>query len=305
MRLVIKKGEDIVNEFQFGKGPIKIGRNPDSQLFLSDISVSRHHAVIYNTQDGKWVLEDLDSINKTHLNDQPIHKSELKSGDIIRISDFVIEVSLGDDTIVNSAINLEDTLTKTVFNLQSPVKSAAPDWDSKSDALRAKIIRKPDADHGTEIRLPAKRLKDFLIATEKICKCNTLDDILLALVSVISKQLNPYECWCALRSQPNGPMMSHAGKHRDGSKVELNDIKLSEKITDVIEKKHFVLYPRIQQMKEKEIVRSAMITPILCPNGCFGVIYLANDASHEYFNLSDLDYLSLICAHTAVVIENF
>ena len=60
MRLVVKRDGHTVNEFQFDKGPIHIGRHADSQIFLPDRIISRHHAVIFRTQDGKWTVEDLD-----------------------------------------------------------------------------------------------------------------------------------------------------------------------------------------------------------------------------------------------------
>ena len=61
MRLVVKRSGETVNEFRFSKGPIHIGRHKHSQVFLRDIMVSRQHAVIFATQDGKWIVEDLDS----------------------------------------------------------------------------------------------------------------------------------------------------------------------------------------------------------------------------------------------------
>jgi pSer/pThr/pTyr-binding forkhead associated (FHA) protein len=51
MRLVVKQNGRTVNEFRFTKGPIYIGRQESSQVFLHDGAVSRQHAVIFNTQD--------------------------------------------------------------------------------------------------------------------------------------------------------------------------------------------------------------------------------------------------------------
>ncbi len=80
MRLVVKKGEQSVEEFRFGEGPIYIGRQPNSQVFLPEGTVSRQHAVIFMTGDGKWIVEDLDSANQTYLNDEAVHKAEIKTG---------------------------------------------------------------------------------------------------------------------------------------------------------------------------------------------------------------------------------
>jgi len=67
MRLVVKQNERTINEFRFNKGPIYIGRHTNSQVFLPGRAVSRQHAVIFKTYEGKWILEDLDSANKIPL----------------------------------------------------------------------------------------------------------------------------------------------------------------------------------------------------------------------------------------------
>jgi len=295
MRLVVKRNSQIVNEFQFDRGPVYIGRHAHSQVFLPDRAVSRQHAAIFTTQEGKWVVEDLDSANKTYLNDKAIHKAEIKTGDCIRIADFTIEINLEADTDAEKAIQLEDTLISA-----SHKPTAAP-----AESAREIIVRKPDAERAPDIRLPAKRVKDFLQATETICKANGLDELLKTLLSLTLRQFSAYHSWCALRNQPTGPMTSHAGKSRHGPAVDLNDIKLSEKITQAVDKRQFLLVPQVSAPTEENRIRSAMIAPVIDPSGCFGVLYVDNSMDYEHYSLSDLDYLMLLAIHTAAIIENF
>lgn len=286
MRLVVKQKGRTINQFQFSQGPVYIGRYTDSQVFLSDRAVSRQHAVIFLTADGKWMVEDLDSANKTYLNDKAVHKADLKSGDCLRIGDFVIEIHLEDDLLPGKAIHLEDTLVTT-----SPKPQI--------------IVRSPGAEHAPDIRLPAKRVKDFLEATETICKAGGPDEMLKALLNIVMKQLGASRCWCALRNEPTGSMTSHTGKTHTGQKIELQDIKLAAKITQAVEKKQFLLLPQLPAEMEQQGVRSAMIAPIMDPTGCFGVIYLDNAGEQQPYTLSDLDYLMMLAIHTAAILENF
>ena len=296
MRLVVKRGERTVNEFQFAKGPIYIGRHANSQIFLPDRVVSRHHAVIFGTQDGKWVVEDLDSANKTYLNNKAIHKAEIKTGDIIRIIDFTIEVGLEEQFSDEQAVNLEDTLTKTAYGLD----------DTLSGPVREQVVvRKPDSEHAPNIKLPAKRAKDFLEATEAICKAGSIDKMLLALLGIATRQFTAFHVWCALRDQPTGPMTYHTGETRDGEIVELSDIKLNEKITEAIEKNQYMLLERVPTQVEAEKIRSAMIAPFVSEAGCFGVIYVDNALDREHYGLGDLDYLMLLAIHTAAILKNY
>ena len=109
MRLVVKQSDRTISEFRFAKGPISIGREASSQVLLPDGVVSKQHAVFFTTEDGKWMVEDLDSTNKTYLNDEAIHKAEIKTGDCLRIGDFTIEVNLEDDDGTDKPTHLEDT----------------------------------------------------------------------------------------------------------------------------------------------------------------------------------------------------
>ncbi len=298
MRLVVKRNGETVNEFRFSKGPIHIGRHAHSHVFLPDRAVSRRHAVIFATQEGKWVVEDLDSANKTYLNKEAIDRAEIKTGDCLGIADFTIEITLEAGIDTDKAIHLEDTLISAPGKLKpAPTVSA-----------RGITVRRPDAEDAPDITLPAKRIQDFLQATETICKANGPDEVLKALLNIASKQFGAYRAWCALRNQPTGPMTSHAGIRRDGQTVDLGEIKLNKEITEAVDKKEFVLLPQAPAQTEDEgpqKIRSAMIAPIMDPAGCFGVLYIDNDADQASYTLSDLDYAVLLAIHTAAIVENF
>ncbi|MFQ6035177.1 MAG: FHA domain-containing protein [Sedimentisphaerales bacterium] len=286
MRLVIKQAGRTVNEFRFAKGPIYIGRHIHSQVFLPDIMVSRQHAVIYATQEGKWIVEDLDSANKTFLNDKAIHKAEIKTGNRLRIANFTIEINLEEKAKADKRIHLEDTLITTFREPQV-------------------IMRNLDTEQAPDIRLPAKRYKDFVQATEAICKAHGPDEVLKALLSIMSQQFAADHVWCALRNEPSGSMTCHAGKRRDGQAIKLSDIKFNEKINQAAEDNQFLLLPQVSEHIKGENIRSALIAPIVGAAGCFGVMYLDNDVDQEPYSLSDLDYLMLLAIHTAAILENF
>jgi len=295
MHLVVKQSGRIINEFRFDRGPIYIGRHAHSQILLPDLTVSRQHAAIFSTQDGTWMVEDMDSANKTYLNGKEIQKAEIKTGDCIRISDFIIEVDLETQIDTGTQIHLDDTLVPATG------KAAA----SRTASAGEIIVRKPDAPHSPDIRLPAKRINDFLQATEEICKANGPDEMVKTLLDITSKQFSAYHTWCALRNLPEGPMTSHAGRRSDGHAVELKDIKVKEKITEAIDKGQFVLLSRVSIPAKQEKIRSAIIAPVIDPSGCFGVLYVDNAMDNQSYNLSDLDYLMLLAIHTAAIVENF
>ena len=310
MLLVVKQNGRTVNEFRFTKGPVYIGRSEKSQVPLHDGTVSRQHAVIFNTQDGKWMVEDLDSANKTYLNDKAIHKVEIKTGDCIRITDHIIEINLKDGDGAEKLIHLEDTLAATAAPISAPAAPAsapaAPAGTPGAPPGAPQIFeRKLDTADAPAIRLPAHRLTELLRVSEAISKAANLDELLLALLDITAKQLGTYHSWCALRNTPTGPMTHHAGRTREGQTLELGSVKLNEKINEAIEKSHFLLFIFSKDMTkdEKGQIRSVVIAPIVGPAGCFGVLYANNTFRDEHYSLSDLDYLMLLGMHIAAAVQ--
>src|SRR4030042_5358316 len=221
MRIIVKQKDGPTREFKFAEGPISIGRAVNNMILLPDRAVSKQHAVISFADDGKWVIEDMDSANKTFLNNEAIHRAEIKHGDCLRITCFSIEIDFEEKPEIDEAAQLEDTL-----NLE----------ESLEIPIHETVARKPDAGHAPAMRLPAKRLNDFLQATETICDAHNLEELLLTLLNITQKQFSAFHTWCALREQPNGPMTYHAGKRRDGKTVELGELMLADKINQAVER---------------------------------------------------------------------
>jgi len=291
MRLVLKQKDGETKEYQFAQGPIHIGRAVDCQVTLPDRTVSKKHAVLACNGAGVWHVQDLDSANKTYLNGQVVRMAEIKTGDAIRITDFTIDVNIDDKAPQAQPEQFEDTL-----NLEAGL--ATPTHET--------VVRKPDAGHAPAMRLPAKRLSDFSQACDAICRAKSLEDLLVTLLNLSLKQFGAFHTWCALREQPNGPMTYHAGKRRDGSAVDLAEIRLAEKINQAVERSQSLVMPRVAaDVEEKARIRSALIAAIAGPTGCYGVIYVDNAMIHDHYALGDLDYLMLVAAHTAAVLRKF
>ena len=64
-----------------------IGRSPECEIFLDDVTVSRRHAVLI-AQDGRFVIEDQGSLNGTFLNRHRIESGELADGDELQIGKY-------------------------------------------------------------------------------------------------------------------------------------------------------------------------------------------------------------------------
>jgi len=64
-----------------------IGRSPDCDIFLDDVTVSRRHAVLIARDDG-FVIEDQGSLNGTYVNRRRIESERLESGDEVQVGKY-------------------------------------------------------------------------------------------------------------------------------------------------------------------------------------------------------------------------
>ena len=87
--LIVRSGGGRVGEI-FGPAGERttIGRSPDCDVFLDDVTVSRRHAVLVES-NGQFLVEDLGSLNGTFLNRHRIEAAEpLEDGDELQIGKY-------------------------------------------------------------------------------------------------------------------------------------------------------------------------------------------------------------------------
>jgi pSer/pThr/pTyr-binding forkhead associated (FHA) protein len=65
----------------------RIGRSPDCEIFLDDVTVSRNHAVLIDN-DRSFVVEDQGSLNGTFVNRKRIESAPLAEGDELQIGKY-------------------------------------------------------------------------------------------------------------------------------------------------------------------------------------------------------------------------
>ena len=86
--LVIRSGGGRSGEaFNVTGERMTIGRSPDAEVFLDDVTVSRNHALLVRRRDGLYV-DDLGSLNGTYVNRRRIESHKLTSGDDLQIGKY-------------------------------------------------------------------------------------------------------------------------------------------------------------------------------------------------------------------------
>lgn len=86
--LIVTRGPDVGARYLLDQDLVTAGRSPRSDIFLDDITVSRHHAE-FHMQDGQVTLVDKGSLNGTYVNRTLVDQSAvLRPGDEVQIGKF-------------------------------------------------------------------------------------------------------------------------------------------------------------------------------------------------------------------------
>lgn len=99
-QLVVHKGRDVGERFFVDRSPLTIGRDPHSDIFLNDVTVSRNHAVL-EMVDAEVSIEDAGSLNGTYVNGVCVDRAALENGDLIQVGTFqmIFFASRGDQQL--------------------------------------------------------------------------------------------------------------------------------------------------------------------------------------------------------------
>ncbi len=86
--LVVRSGGGRAGEtFALDRDEVTVGRSPDCEIFLDDVTVSRRHARLWKT-GARYTIEDAGSLNGTFVNRRRVERHELEDGDELQIGKY-------------------------------------------------------------------------------------------------------------------------------------------------------------------------------------------------------------------------
>lgn len=85
--LIVRSGANAGETFALSDALTRVGRHPDSEICLDDITVSRRHVDIQR-QGETYTVRDVGSLNGTYVNQKRIDESPLHQGDELQVGKF-------------------------------------------------------------------------------------------------------------------------------------------------------------------------------------------------------------------------
>jgi serine phosphatase RsbU (regulator of sigma subunit)/pSer/pThr/pTyr-binding forkhead associated (FHA) protein len=281
--LVILQGPDPGRQFMIGPGTSLIGRQPDANVYLESLAVSRSHAQIVD-EKNEYFVEDVGSSNGTFVNGQAV------SGRI--------------------ALTDRDTLQIGPYLM---VLRPDPQLGSNSDpAIRMQVNALP-SNHTLFTQNPAHKLQVVMEITQQLARTLEVKPLLSKLLDQLLRLFAQADRAMALLG--DGEEIDVHMRQRGKQKEQLAGASpysrtlvqraMSEGIgllsQDVQGDQRISKTATLVALK----LSSLICVPLICQDGRrLGVVQLDCTTSGQAFTEDDLELLTAIALQVAVVLDN-
>ena len=273
-----------------------VGRAADADLSLPDPFLSRRHSRFYR-KGASLFVEDLGSRNGTLLNGQAIRgPAELKPGDVIRISNSTILISLDRSGSPKSVVE-DDPMDGTIL------RRAADLLDRQSSPEAARLQGEAD------LRRYAERMKLLNEIHQALGRSLTLSELLELILDRVFDHLQPDRGAIFLKGA-DGELRPAAVRTPAGVADEVRVSRslvreVTEKgmaalVLDVLSDDRFAT----AQSMLLSGIRSLVAAPLLDPEGTLGLIVLESRVQARQFTEEDLELLVSLASVAALHIRN-
>ena len=307
-RLRVESGSQMGREYDLSDHNSTIGRNPDCEIVLDEGAVSRTHARITESSDGKtfWI-EDLKSRNGTQVNNLAIYDlTPLQNGDSIQICD--VALSFVDDrsqasstTLLRERAGRNTVLIDDEGSNSSSQSTIMSKIDVSSEHQRAKLNTTPQA-----------KLQAMMEITQALSKVLTLEDVFPRVLDSLFTIFTQADRGFIVMKTGEDELVPTWSKTRNDSGV--GTLRLSRRIVNhVITSKTAILskdaaaderFNPSQSVANIQI-RSFMCAPLMDGEGeIIGVIQIDTLDAANHFTDDDLEVLVTVALQAGIAIDN-
>lgn len=289
-RLAAISGKLEGSVFPIGEdGVTVIGRELAAGVCVSHASVSRRHAQI-EKQGDHFVIEDLDSLNGTFINDVPIKHRALEHGDRVRVGDSQFLFLLHDDEVQSqsSDVRLEERLLVSGSTMQVGFNDS--------------------------LYLMARDLSALMKVSTTINAIRGLEDLqkklLELLFEVVPAQRGAILLTDTNSSASNGKFVSVFGldRHRGAAQEVMVSRTIAQRVLSngvaLLAGNVAAELSTVSESLNESRPGSLLCVPLIMMERTLGVIYLDTQEPQVHFDKDHLQLVSAVAAITAVAIEN-
>jgi adenylate cyclase len=280
-------------------GPFNtIGRHPDNTIQILDRIISKEHAQILRTTDGKFLLRDLGSLNGTYVRQERVQERLLLDGD---------EITLGSTHLVYVEASETEQVLQRVTISPRPTESH----------IRQRISAAPGREFLPEkeiyeIEVLRRDYEKLRIAHELARSVGLEIDLEKLLRKILDKafELLPADRGVILLMDENGQPVPSYVKFKD---ARGEDINISKSILNEVVRERAAVLSSDATMDSRfsgshsiimQGIRSTMCVPLLHADELLGIMHMDSQIATNAFTEKDLQIFTGIANQAAVAIQN-
>jgi HD-GYP domain-containing protein (c-di-GMP phosphodiesterase class II) len=289
---------------------LSIGRNPDNDLQLEDLQISRQHAVIEQNEHAT-IVRDLGSGNGSFIGDRRILEYKLSHGDVLRLGTqelrFEAEAPTQEEIQAKATREAERGSSGSVKfdnTLGGHFETA------KASNVFETFFQSPGAAaNDTKLAEIQQRLRAVYAANEIITSERNLNKLFERVMQEIF-QLIPAHNGVILLHVPGSDELVTEFVRSGDKNVE---VKISSSIVNRAYEhgEAIITYDAADDSRFEagasiisQNIASAMCAPLTCQKECLGVIYVDTRGTTNAFVNSDLELLVALAGPAGVAIKN-
>ena len=296
-KLILVSSEE-EQEFELG-AMNTLGRHPDNTIQILDRIISKEHAQIIGTPDGRFMLRDLGSLNGTYIGNKRVQQQVLRDGD---------EITLGSTRLVFRDQATDDRGVQRVTIAPGMMESH----------IRQRIAAEPDTEFHPEKEIYDEQLlrRDYerlRIANELARAVSNEFDLDKLLQKILDKafELLPADRGVIMLMDENGQPVPRVAKQRRAEGPE--EIILSNSIINEVMRERQAVLSSDATIDSRfsgahsiimQGIRSTMCVPLIHGAELLGIMNLDSQIATNAFSEKDLRIFTGIANQAAVAIQN-
>ncbi|HKV06378.1 MAG TPA: FHA domain-containing protein [Candidatus Acidoferrales bacterium] len=326
--LIHHPGEDSRVFELLGDRPISIGRAKSSTLVLDNASISRLHAVVRSTPDGRWQIIDRASSNGVKVNGAAVKETVLRANDEIVLGEYrmrFFEDSAARDMVTYGTPELPPAFAKV---LSEPAYSGTfLPVQAIGSVTSTNLKRPPTAEERLRTLEQENRLLTLLYrVTRTLAELSTVGDITKRILDLVLEIQGAERGFAMLldRESIGRGDFSRGGygfepaliRYRPGAKSPQSQgspqLTISQSIIRQVMQGGLPLLvsdpqadPRLAASESIAAagIQSAMCSPLGVKGKHFGLLYVDNLSRRGMFTVDDLNLFTVIASQAGLAID--
>ncbi|HWN69291.1 MAG TPA: adenylate/guanylate cyclase domain-containing protein [Haliangium sp.] len=277
-----------------------IGRHPDNTIQILDRIISKEHAQIQRTPDGRYLLRDLRSLNGTFMKGERITERFLEDADEITMGSTRLRfVDKGQD---------DDALHRVTI---APGSMTESHIRQRINAASGKFLPERSITDEKVLRRDYERLRIGHELATAVGSELDLEKLLPKILDKAFELVGADRGAILLTDQRSGELIPRYVKTRTG-KGDKNIVLSNTVISQVLQNKESVLSSDATMDKRfssahsiiMQGIRSTMTVPLLHADELLGVMHLDSQIQSNAFTEKDLQICTGMAAQAAIAILN-